>query len=258
MRPLHVTTAPATPREAETRLPPDHHPTIPAPVDRRDSIDAIAGAGLRSSEVAAFFADQGALAKELTERPSSRSSDGDIPEFLHTEGASSMDDLSKQIGDYIGTMKRTHPEMFQQSGGSDVLSDWMMGEMSQQTEAEKKKFLEVLAMAKSPGDVILAMTQKHAGDALHKVSKLMGDYKDQTEAMDHLQAELDLKQSSGDLTQADMMQFNMKFSRGQGDTMHLFQGMQMEMNNYERVLEGGQSLNKSDNADETMVQNMRG
>lgn len=255
MRPLHVTTPLATPREAETRLPPDHHLTIPAPVDRSD---AVAGAGLRSSDVAAFFADQGARAKDITERSASLSSDGDIPELLHTESGSAMDDLSAQIGDYIGEMKRTHPEMFQNSGGSDVLGDWMTGEMTRETEEEKKKFLELLALAKDPSSVILAITKKHADESLQKVGKLMAAYKEQTESLDHLQAEMDLKQAHGDLSQADLAQFNMKFGSLQGDTMNLFQVMQKEMNNYERVMEGGQSMSKADNADETMIQNMRG
>ena len=115
--------------------------------------------------------------------------------------------------------------------------------------------LALLASAKDPSSVILAITQKHAQASLQKVGKLMAAYKDQTETLDHLQAAMDLK---GDhWGQSDMMRTNMKFSRAQSDTMNLFQVMQKEMNNYERVMESGQSMYKGDNADETMIQNMK-
>lgn len=177
--------------------------------------------------VADFFAEQGGRMKAMTGRAASLSSDGDIP------------------------------EMFQKaSGDRDVLNDWLTGQLVEETEESRRKFLQVLAAAKDPSSVILAITQKHSQESLKKIGQLMEVYQENRESLDHLQAEMDLM--GGEITQADMMQTNMKFARNQADSMNLFQAMQKEMNNYERTLEGGQSLHKADNADQTMIQNMKG
>jgi len=177
--------------------------------------------------IADFFADQGGRMKEMTGRAASLSSDGDIP------------------------------EMFQEaSGDRDVLNDWLTGQLVEETEESRRKFLQVLASAKDPSSVILAITQKHSQESLKKIGQLMEVYQENRESLDHLQAEMDLM--GGEITQADMMQTNMKFARNQADSMNLFQAMQKEMSNYERTLEGGQSLHKADNADQTMIQNMKG
>jgi hypothetical protein len=175
------------------------------------------------------------------------------------DSGSSLDDLKKEIGDYVGKATAEHPELFHQSSGgstADVLDQWMMGKMLVETDEQKKRYHELLAMAShsgNPDNIILAITSRHAAESMTKIGQLMGFYKEKSDAMDKLRAQIDLDGSKA--SQSTMMKDNMAFSGIQGDMMNLFQVIQKEMNNYESTMQMSQSEIKSR---KDLVQQMQG
>ena len=242
---------------------------------------------LRPENVIPFLAGQHAKLVDITARPEIKATEGDIPEYLHDEktpvvtamsreeqsnlgewrqeaflkiqsGGSGLDDLENEIKGYINDVAKNHPELFQSDSGgttSDVLDQWMTGQMVQETEEAKKKYQAALAMARSPEDVLLVMTSKHAQDSMTKIGRMLKVYKQQMDSLDKMQANLDLNMSKGNVSQATMMKTNIEFSRTQGDVMNLFQVIQKAMGDYERSMNSSGSIIKNIKEIATTIQN---
>lgn len=277
-------------RERATPLPTGEILTTSETVKQLQIPDDVA---LRPENVIPFLASQSAKLTEICYRPEIKTLYADIPEYLHNENmpvvsalsgdersalsdwhkdiattlttasgdGGSLDQVKNDIQNYIDDAMKNHPEMFQDntSSTSDVMEQWMTGQMVVQTEEQKKKYQELMALASrgaDPDSIILAMTYRQAQESQTKMGKLLEMYKTQMDGLDKMRAELDL---GGDkISQADMMKANMDFSRYQGDAMNLFQVIQKEMANYERVMQSGQSLVKSGHeADRTILGNLK-
>lgn len=242
---------------------------------------------LRPENVIPFLAGQHAKLVDITARPEIKALEGDIPEFLFNDrtpmvtamsreeqsslgewreqaflkiqsGSPGMEEIGNEINSYISEALKKDPTLFQQSSSgstSDILEQYMTGQMIQETEETKKKYHEALAMARSPQDVILIMTAKHAQDATAKIGQMVQVYSEQMDSMDKMQAQFDLDQASGHQSQADLAKANMQFSSMQGDVMNLFQVIQMEMNNLEKTQDFGNSSAKSVNEIAKDIQN---
>src|SRR6185295_7157444 len=131
---------------------------------------------LRPENVIPFLAGQHAKLVDITARPEIKALEGDIPEYLHDErapvvtamsreeqsnlgewrqeaflkiqsGSPGMEELGNEISGYISDALKKDPTLFQQSSGgstSDILGQWLTGQMIEETEETKKKYHEAL------------------------------------------------------------------------------------------------------------------
>lgn len=287
------TTLRDTMRPQAIPLPGDQIVTTDGTIKQLQIPDEVA---LRPENVIPFLASQSAKLAEICARPEIKTLAAEIPEYRDNENApmasalsgdersalsdwhkdmarvlstasgdgGSLDQIKNDIQNYIDDAMKNHPEMFQDNGGAntpDVLEQWLTGQMATQTDDQKKKYQELMALASrgaDPDSIILAMTYRQAQESQNKMGKLLEVYKTNMDSLDQMRAELDLSTAKGDISQADMMKKNMDFSRYQADSMNLFQCFQKEFGNYERIMQSGQSLEKSGHeADRTMLQNLK-
>jgi len=279
-------------RERATPLPTGEIVATDGTIKQLQIPDEVA---LRPENVIPFLAGQSVRLKEITERPEIKTLEADIPEYLYderahvpmalsreeqtaltewhqdmrsmlstaSEGSDSMDQIKNDIQNYIDNAMKDNPDLFKGGSGtdtSDVLDQWFTGQMVAETEETKKKYQQLMVAARGdPESILLAMTYRHAQSSMLKMGKLLEMYKTHMDGLDKIQADLDLKNAKGDLTQADMMKTNMDFARSQGDAMNLFQIIQKEMGNYERTMQSASSLSKSINDPlRSIIGNMRG
>lgn len=262
--------------------------TTPGAIDHLNIPDEVA---LQPQNVIPFLASQHAKLVDITSRPEIKALSAEIPEpdfvsddsrlqataltseeqgalgewhqdtktLLTQAGDVPMDDLDRTIKGYIDDAASKNPDLFKNSGGGtvDVIGDWFTGQMVQETEESRKKYLEILATAKGdPDAVILAMTFRNAQKQMSQMGELLNAYRDKITGLDKLQADLDLKGSK--LTQADMMKGNVDFARYQGDATQIFQIIQKTMSDYDRTMVSANSLVKTESESRlAIIRNMR-
>lgn len=176
-------------------------------------------------------------------------------------GGGGTDDLDKRIQGYIDEAVK-NGAVTDKGGGIgavDVLEDWYTGQIIQETEESRKKYLEILAAAKGdPEAVILAMTFRNGQKQMAAMGQMLGAFREKQDGLQALQAELDLKNFKGKLSQADMMAGNVKFASLQSDTSTIMHMIQKTMSDYERTMVSANSLLKTTGESEmAIIRNMR-
>jgi hypothetical protein len=256
----------------ETRLPLLGEPVLtPGTLDQLKIPDEVA---LRPENVIPFLAKQSVRYHEIVDRPEIKTMSAEIPEYVYDDSAQAMqprvtteeqvaldswygekketlmktqslDDLDQDIQNHIDEMRRLHPEYFQDNSpdaadnGGDLISQMLTGDMLEETDEQKKKWLEILSMAKSPDMVNLLMTFRGAKQASAVIGKLAEQYKSKIDAMDKLSAEYALKNQGGAISTADAQQFNIDSMRTYTDITETFQVMTRAVSDLEKVEVGG-------------------
>lgn len=274
-----ATTLRDTARPQAVPLPPTEFLTSEGIINQLQITDQEA---LKPGNLVPFLASQSAKLMDITARPEIKTLAAEIPPYVHSEGVplisalshdeqtaleewrrervlvsaqagdQSLDDLTKEIQGYVDDVTRNHPEMFQPEGSGssagDVLEQMFTNQMVEETEESKRKYQELLVAARGdPEAVLLAMTYRHARNAMVRIGSMLEAYKTHMDAVDRTRAQLELDGFRGDLSASDLAKANMDFARNQGDAMNIFQTLQVAMNDYEKTMQSGGSLAKSIN-----------
>lgn len=271
-------------------LPPHELVVTPESLERLKIPDEIA---LKPENVLPFLANQSLRYNEIVNRPEIKALEGDIPLYIHDDVATAnvksnfsaeeqsvlddwgrgvmlrvqsdpdIDPLLNQIDKAIEEAAKNHPELetFKPGTSFDFLDDMMIHKLTQETEAERQRFREALAMAASSGNpeaVSTVLGFRYAFQASKKIGKLMEVYRYNVDAMDKLRATFDLENRKGDPSAADLAMFNADFARQQSDVSNLFQMVTMAMNDYQRISEFTHTINGEIRRPlEVMIQNMK-
>ncbi len=184
-------------------------------------------------------------------------------------GSVDLTQLEQDMEKHIHDMQTAHPEYFNAKSGSgggtgnatsQMLEQMMTGNMVQETEEERKRFWDAMAAAKgNPEAVNSIIGFRYAQKAMKIMGKVVEAYSYQVQSLDHLQAAFDLQSSKGNVTQAQMIDMNIKSGSLMGDINSMFQVLQKSMTDYQRVTDDTHTTNKDiAQSLENILRNLRG
>jgi len=174
-------------------------------------------------------------------------------------GSSGTDDLSKQIEQFVDGVAKNNPDAFTKGSGMsgpDILGDMLSGEIYQDTAETKQKLHELLAAAKDPESVIMALAWHQSMKTANLMGRAFEALKFQQDGLMKLEAEMNLNGKMMD--QSTLMQKNLQFSQFSTSSSQIYQVIQQGMNQYEQTFTLSNSLLKDHKqSDNVIIQNMK-